>query len=190
VESFKFSRGWLRAEAMRLWGRRSSSVVRRLNLPPSYVLIHRASKAGVGVLCQLECEGPFRAEVLKWMPGYTDPAKAALPPQPASAQPARATESSQPVRPTWPARAAQPAESGPAAVILGDLVGLVAEVREAGVEVEVRIDGNLAAIPKGLSQSAYRIVQECLTNVLMHARAHRVEVSLRCRGPWHRNRSH
>src|ERR1035441_11117216 len=29
------------------------------------------STAGVGVLCQLECEGPFRAEVLKWMPGYT-----------------------------------------------------------------------------------------------------------------------
>jgi predicted unusual protein kinase regulating ubiquinone biosynthesis (AarF/ABC1/UbiB family)/HSP20 family molecular chaperone IbpA len=115
VESFKFSRGWLRAEAVRLLDRRSSSVVRRLNLPPSYVLIHRVSTAGVGVLCQLECEGPFRAEVLKWMPGYTDPPKAALPPQPASAQSARATGSSPLARPTWPARAAQPAESGPEA---------------------------------------------------------------------------
>jgi hypothetical protein len=28
------------------------------------------STAGIGVLCQLECEGPFRAEVIKWMPGY------------------------------------------------------------------------------------------------------------------------
>ena len=111
VESFKFSREWLRAEAMRILHMRSSSVVRRLNLPPSYVLIHRASTAGVGVLCQLECEGPFRAEVLRWMPGYTDPPKPALPPQPASAPPARTTESSQPVRPTWPASAAQPAES-------------------------------------------------------------------------------
>ena len=112
VESFKFSREWLRAEAMRVFHMRSSSVVRRLNLPPSYVLIHRASTAGVGVLCQLECEGPFRAEVLKWMPGYTDPPRPALPPQPASARPARTTESSQPVRPTWLASAAQPAESG------------------------------------------------------------------------------
>jgi signal transduction histidine kinase len=62
---------------------------------------------------------------------------------------------------------------------LGDLV---AKVREAGVEIEVRTEGNLAAIPKGLDLSAYRIVQESLTNVLKHAHAHRVQVSLRCRG--------
>jgi predicted unusual protein kinase regulating ubiquinone biosynthesis (AarF/ABC1/UbiB family) len=72
VESFKFSREWLRAEASRVTDMRSAAVGRRLNLPPSYVLIHRVSTAGVGVLCQLECEGQFRAEVLKWMPGYTD----------------------------------------------------------------------------------------------------------------------
>jgi len=46
-------------------------------VPPSYVLIHRVSTAGIGVLCQLECEGEFRAEVLKWIPGYFDPAPAA-----------------------------------------------------------------------------------------------------------------
>jgi hypothetical protein len=28
------------------------------------------STAGIGVLCQLECEGPFRAEVVRWVPGY------------------------------------------------------------------------------------------------------------------------
>jgi len=72
VESFKFSREWLRAEASRVTDMRSAAVGRRLNLPPSYVLIHRVSTAGVGVLCQLECEGQFRAEVLRWMPGYTD----------------------------------------------------------------------------------------------------------------------
>jgi len=72
VETFKFSREWLRAEASRVTDMRSAAVGRRLNLPPSYVLIHRVSTAGVGVLCQLECEGQFRAEVLKWMPGYTD----------------------------------------------------------------------------------------------------------------------
>jgi predicted unusual protein kinase regulating ubiquinone biosynthesis (AarF/ABC1/UbiB family) len=72
VESFKFSREWLRAEASRVTDMRSAAVGRRLNLPPSYLLIHRVSTAGVGVLCQLECEGQFRAEVLKWMPGYAD----------------------------------------------------------------------------------------------------------------------
>ena len=45
---------------------------RRLNLPPSYILIHRVSTAGIGVLCQLECEGPFRAEMIRWIPGYSD----------------------------------------------------------------------------------------------------------------------
>ena len=49
---------------------RTANIARRLNLPPSYVLIHRVSTAGIGVLCQLECDGPFRAEVLRWVPGY------------------------------------------------------------------------------------------------------------------------
>jgi predicted unusual protein kinase regulating ubiquinone biosynthesis (AarF/ABC1/UbiB family) len=72
VETFKFSREWMRGEATRITDMRSASVGRRLNLPPSYVLIHRVSTAGIGVLCQLECEGAFRAEVLRWMPGYLD----------------------------------------------------------------------------------------------------------------------
>jgi predicted unusual protein kinase regulating ubiquinone biosynthesis (AarF/ABC1/UbiB family) len=72
VETFKFSRDWLRGEAIRATDPRSANMSRRLNLPPSYVLINRVSTAGIGVLCQLECEGPFRAEVLKWIPGYRD----------------------------------------------------------------------------------------------------------------------
>lgn len=70
AETFKFSRDWLRGEAMRVTDPRSANMSRRLNLPPSYVLINRVSTAGIGVLCQLGCEGPFRAEVLKWIPGY------------------------------------------------------------------------------------------------------------------------
>ena len=111
VETFKFSREWLRAEAMRVFDTRSSSVVRRLNLPPSYVLIHRVSTAGVGVLCQLECEGPFQAEVLRWMPGYTDHPEPAPPSQPASASSAQTTEPAPPVRQTGPVSSAPPAES-------------------------------------------------------------------------------
>ena len=72
VECFKFSREWLREEATRVTDMRANNITRRFNLPPSYVLIHRVSTAGVGVLCQLECEGEFRAEVLKWVPSYFD----------------------------------------------------------------------------------------------------------------------
>jgi predicted unusual protein kinase regulating ubiquinone biosynthesis (AarF/ABC1/UbiB family) len=70
VETFAFSRDWMRGEAARVTDVGSASVARRLNLPPSYVLIHRVSTAGIGVLCQLACVGEFRAEVLRWVPGY------------------------------------------------------------------------------------------------------------------------
>ena len=72
TETFAFSREWLRTEAARVTDLRPSNVTRQFNLPPSYVLIHRVSTAGIGVLCQLECEGPFRAEVIRWLPGYLD----------------------------------------------------------------------------------------------------------------------
>src|SRR5215475_5766418 len=71
-DRFKFSREWLRSEAQRVTDPRSSNLARRLNLPPSYILIHRVTTAGTGVLCQLEAEGAFRAEVIKWLPGYGD----------------------------------------------------------------------------------------------------------------------
>jgi len=72
VDSFKFTREWMREEAARVTDLRATNISRKFNVPPSYVLIHRVSTAGIGVLCQLECEGEFRAEVLKWVPGYFD----------------------------------------------------------------------------------------------------------------------
>ena len=72
VETFKFSREWMRDQAARMTDLRPSNITRRFNIPPSYVLIHRVSTGSIGVLCQLECEGPFRAEVIKWMPGYAN----------------------------------------------------------------------------------------------------------------------
>jgi hypothetical protein len=72
TETFKFSRAWLRGEAVRVTDPRTSNLGRRLNLPPSYVLIHRVSTEGIGVLCQLESEGRFRAEIIGRIPGYAD----------------------------------------------------------------------------------------------------------------------
>jgi predicted unusual protein kinase regulating ubiquinone biosynthesis (AarF/ABC1/UbiB family) len=69
-ETFTFSRQWMRQEAAEIGDLRSANAARRLNLPPSYVLIHRVSTEGIGVLCQLGCEGAFRAEMLNWIPGY------------------------------------------------------------------------------------------------------------------------
>ena len=69
-ESFAFNREWMRAEASRVTDLRGANIGRQLNLPPSYILIHRVSTAGIGVLCQLEAEADFRAEVLRWIPGY------------------------------------------------------------------------------------------------------------------------
>ena len=70
AESFRFSREWLRTETAQTSALRSSSILRRLNLPPSYVLIHRVCTEGIGVLCQLASEGNFRAEMVQSMPGY------------------------------------------------------------------------------------------------------------------------
>ena len=118
AESFRFSREWLRAETAQASALRSSSVLRRLNLPPSYVLIHRVLASGLGVLCQLECEAPFRAEVLRWMPGYADPVKPAPQPQPAAAQPAYA-RSAPPAGSAPPATANGQARSAPPATANG-----------------------------------------------------------------------
>jgi predicted unusual protein kinase regulating ubiquinone biosynthesis (AarF/ABC1/UbiB family)/HSP20 family molecular chaperone IbpA len=113
AESFRFSREWLRTETAQASALRSSSVLRRLNLPPSYVLIHRVLASGLGVLCQLECEAPFRAEVLRWMPGYADPAKPAPQPQPAAAQSAPRAGSAPPATANGHARSAPPAQAEP-----------------------------------------------------------------------------
>jgi signal transduction histidine kinase len=52
---------------------------------------------------------------------------------------------------------------------LGDLDALVDGARSAGVPVELRREGAAGAVPRAVSQEAYRIVQEGLTNALRHA---------------------
>jgi signal transduction histidine kinase len=62
---------------------------------------------------------------------------------------------------------------------LAEVEALAAEVAKAGVRVEVRIEGTPSELPAGLDLSAYRIVQEALTNVVRHAGPATARVAVR-----------
>jgi signal transduction histidine kinase len=62
---------------------------------------------------------------------------------------------------------------------IGQLAGLVEELRAAGIEVDARVEGKAEPLPPALDLSAYRILQEATTNVLKHARARRVDIRVR-----------
>ena len=62
---------------------------------------------------------------------------------------------------------------------IGQLAGLVEELRAAGLEVDARVEGKAEPLPPALDLSAYRILQEATTNVLKHARARRVDIRVR-----------
>ncbi|MFF5204774.1 sensor histidine kinase [Streptosporangium sp. NPDC000396] len=64
---------------------------------------------------------------------------------------------------------------------LSDLRDLLAQVRTAGLHVDVVEDGDPIEIGLALELSAYRIVQEALSNTLRHARAQSAHVTLRWR---------
>jgi signal transduction histidine kinase len=62
---------------------------------------------------------------------------------------------------------------------IAEVDALVASVRDAGVPVELTVEGEPRALPRGLDLSAYRIVQEALTNILKHAGPAAAKVVLR-----------
>jgi signal transduction histidine kinase len=63
---------------------------------------------------------------------------------------------------------------------ISELPALAGSLRAAGLEVSLSIDGDHAALPPAVNVSAYRIVQEALTNVLKHAGPARAEVTVGC----------
>jgi len=64
---------------------------------------------------------------------------------------------------------------------LDGLDSLLDEIGRAGLPVELHVDGEPFPLPRGVDLSAYRIVQEGLTNALKHARASDADVTVRYR---------
>lgn len=62
---------------------------------------------------------------------------------------------------------------------LGELPALIADARASGTAVDLQITGNERVLTRGLELTAYRIVQEALTNVSRHAPGAQTLVSIR-----------
>jgi predicted unusual protein kinase regulating ubiquinone biosynthesis (AarF/ABC1/UbiB family) len=77
TDTFTFTRAWLRSVSLHINDPRRPEFTLglKLNLPPSYLLIHRVWLGGIGVLCQIQGKVAGRATVDRWLPG------ADLPPQ-------------------------------------------------------------------------------------------------------------
>ncbi|MGW9452313.1 ABC1 kinase family protein [Streptomyces sp. NPDC055632] len=75
AESFVFTRSWMRTQAARIADPRSPAhqLGKQLNLPPSYLLIHRVTLSTIGVLCQLNATVRLRDELVAWLPGFAEP---------------------------------------------------------------------------------------------------------------------
>ncbi|MGH3831684.1 MAG: ABC1 kinase family protein [Pseudonocardiaceae bacterium] len=74
AETFHFTRTWMQAQAERVGDFTGSGfrTARALNLPPSYLLIHRVTTGTFGVLCQLDATVALRGIAQRWQPGFAD----------------------------------------------------------------------------------------------------------------------
>jgi signal transduction histidine kinase len=62
---------------------------------------------------------------------------------------------------------------------LADVRSLVEQVGRTGLRVELVVEGTQAPLPAGVDLSAYRIVQEALTNVVKHSGSSRARIRVR-----------
>jgi predicted unusual protein kinase regulating ubiquinone biosynthesis (AarF/ABC1/UbiB family) len=75
VPDFQFNRDWMREQFNRVRDPNASGgVALQLNLPPSYLLIHRVWLGGLAVLSQLDARAPFRSVLEEFLPSYAKPA--------------------------------------------------------------------------------------------------------------------
>jgi len=73
-EAFHFNRDWIRGQFSRMNDVRNPdfTMALKLNLPPSYALIHRVWLGGIAVLCQLDATVSMRRELEDWVPEFAD----------------------------------------------------------------------------------------------------------------------
>ncbi|MCW2780582.1 MAG: hypothetical protein JWR35_1031 [Marmoricola sp.] len=74
VETFHFNRAWMQEQFKRINDPKGDAfgTMLRLNLPPSYLLIHRTLSGGIGVLSQLGARVPYRQILTESLPGFAD----------------------------------------------------------------------------------------------------------------------
>ena len=63
--------------------------------------------------------------------------------------------------------------------VLSEIGTLLGQMRSAGLDVKLTMEGSTAGLPPTLELSAYRIIQEALTNTLKHASAAKAEVKIK-----------
>lgn len=75
TERFRFSRAWMQNQFARINDPRNPAftVAMKINLPPSYLLLHRTWLGAIGILSQLEAEVPFGAILTESLPGFAEP---------------------------------------------------------------------------------------------------------------------
>ncbi|MFT4188140.1 MAG: AarF/ABC1/UbiB kinase family protein [Aeromicrobium sp.] len=74
TDEFSFGRAWLREQTTRVMTptKEGMGLALKVNLPPSYLLIHRVWTGAIGVLSQLGATAPFRQILLDELPGFAD----------------------------------------------------------------------------------------------------------------------